>query len=72
MSHQVLAATLPYIEGFETELARRGEWLVVAIKDKQQPLLHVQSKRIHERLPNQHDVNWNAHLWYVDPELNDR
>jgi peptide/nickel transport system substrate-binding protein len=63
-ARQAIAAVLPYSE-VTNYLDRHPEWNLQSSPDSPEPmLLHVQTDRIYERVPNPFDINWNAHLWY--------
>jgi peptide/nickel transport system substrate-binding protein len=52
----VLAGKLKPLEGkYQIIRTTRGERKVV----------HVQERSLRERLPNNYETNWNAHLWYI-------
>jgi peptide/nickel transport system substrate-binding protein len=64
-AQEVIAAILPYSE-VTNYLDRHPEWNLHASPDSPEPLLlHVQSDRVYERVPNPFDLNWNANLWYL-------
>jgi peptide/nickel transport system substrate-binding protein len=66
MAEQVDAAGLvPYSKDLHTRLSSTGKWNLIPVPENQPAVLYVQSKRLYECLPNSFDINWNAHLWYI-------
>jgi hypothetical protein len=52
----VLAGTLEQLEG-KYQIIRTTRGIRSAV--------HVQDRSLRERLPNNYETNWNAHLWYI-------
>ncbi|NEO68298.1 ABC transporter substrate-binding protein [Moorena sp. SIO3H5] len=63
------AAVLPYTEKLYSQFNNRKDWTVIPTPLNKPELLHLQSSSLQERLPNDFDSNWNAHLWYFSREI---
>ncbi|EGJ32122.1 MULTISPECIES: ABC transporter substrate-binding protein [Moorena] len=68
-SNKYNAAVLPYTEKLYSQFNNRKDWTVIPTPLNKPELLHLQSSSLQERLPNDFDTNWNAHLWYFYREI---
>ncbi|NEO76943.1 ABC transporter substrate-binding protein [Moorena sp. SIO4G3] len=66
------AAVLPYTEKLYSQFNNRKDWTVIPTPLNKPELLHLQSSSLQERLPNDFDTNWNAHLWYFSRGISSR
>ncbi|NEP49387.1 MAG: hypothetical protein F6K65_11405 [Moorea sp. SIO3C2] len=68
-SNKYSAAVLPYTDKLHSQFNNRKDWTVIPTPLNKPELLHLQSSSLQERLPNDFDTNWNAHLWYFSREI---
>ncbi len=66
MAGKLSAITLPDQEGLAEKLqSLQDKYQIIRTTTGKTTLLHVQSRSLLERLPNNYESNWNAHLWYI-------
>ncbi|NJM41336.1 MAG: hypothetical protein HC853_11520 [Anaerolineae bacterium] len=65
LSGKLDAATLPFSEPLQKQLAAQKTLTVIALPAESPELLVAQSTRLRERMPNAFDGSLNAHLWYM-------
>lgn len=63
------AAVLPDTEKLHSQFNNRKDWTIIPTPLNKPELLYLQSSSLQERLPNDFDTNWNAHLWYFSREI---
>ena len=73
VSGRLHAVTLPDQEGLAEKLnSIKDKYQVIRTTIGRSTMLNVQSRLLLERLPNNYETNWNAHLWYItDREKNE-
>ena len=70
VSGQLNAIMMPDQEGLAEKLTSlQDKYQVIRIRTRtttgKSTVLHVQARSLLERLPNNYETNWNAHLWYI-------
>jgi peptide/nickel transport system substrate-binding protein len=65
ISGKLDAATLPFSELLQKQLAAQRTLAVTALPAESPKLLIAQSTRLRERVPNLFDGSLNAHVWYM-------
>lgn len=64
-SGEVGAIALPDQEGLADNLSSLQEkYHIIRTTTGNSAMLHLQTRALLERLPNDYETNWNAHLWY--------
>jgi peptide/nickel transport system substrate-binding protein len=60
------AITLPEQEGLDEKLkSLEDKYQIIRTTTGKTKLVHVQARSLLERLPNNYETDWNAHLWYI-------
>ena len=66
VSGKLSAISLPDQEGLAENLkSLQDKYQIIRTTTGQSTVLHIQARSLLERLPNNHETNWNAHLWYT-------
>jgi peptide/nickel transport system substrate-binding protein len=65
MKLQVDAAAFAYSKQLQEELTAVAGLVLTPVPTSFPRLLHAQRKSVLERVPNEADTTWNAHLWYL-------
>lgn len=66
VSGKLSAISLPDQEGLaENPKSLQDKYQIIRTTTGQSTVLHIQARSLLERLPNNHETNWNAHLWYT-------
>jgi peptide/nickel transport system substrate-binding protein len=66
VSGRLNAITLPDQEGLAEKLkSLQDKYQIIRTTTGKMTVLHVQSRSLLERLPNNYETAWNAHLWYI-------
>ena len=66
VSGQLDAITMPDQEGLAEKLKSvKDKYQIIRTTTGKSTVLHVQARSLLERLPNNYETNWNAHLWYI-------
>jgi peptide/nickel transport system substrate-binding protein len=67
ISGQVMAITLPDQEGLAEKIksSLQDKYQIIQTAIGTSRVLHVQIRSLLERVPNDYETNWNAHLWYL-------
>lgn len=65
-SGQLEAVMMPDQEGLAEKLKSiKDKYQIIRTTTGKSTVLHVQARSLLERLPNNYETNWNAHLWYI-------
>jgi peptide/nickel transport system substrate-binding protein len=65
VSGQLNAIMLPDQEGLAEKLTEKLKaFQIIRTITGKLAILHIQARSLRERLPNNYETNWNAHLWY--------
>jgi peptide/nickel transport system substrate-binding protein len=63
---ELITIALPDQEGLADKLqSLQNKYQIVRTTTGKTTVLHVQSRSLLERLPNNYETNWNSHLWYI-------
>jgi len=66
VSGKLSAISLPDQEGLAENLkSLQDKYQIIRTTTGKSTVLHIQARSLLERLPNNHETNWNAHLWYI-------
>src|SRR3712207_3757168 len=66
LAQEIESAIVPFSTDLLAQLKTSDRLSVTQLPATGPTLIHAQSKQVRERVPNELDTNWNAHLWYVE------